>query len=89
MKFGTLLPLYILIFLVESAFGSIRIELDLCSSQSQSTKILHGAQGQANSFYMRLGMHGKYKPMKNIYNYKSNDKKTTWIIPGKIDSYNS
>ena len=75
------------------AQGIFQKNLFICNLILQFTKLssnfskfandfLKHYKGKPNALFMRLGVHGRYKAMRNTYHYKSRDKITPYNIPG-------
>ena len=67
-------------FILKFCFGAIRVDIELCTSRSQSSGILAEAQGQKESLFFRWQHEPKYKMLKSGYLYTSrSDIKSTYL----------
>ena len=73
-------------FILKFCFGQIRVDVELCTSRSQSSGILPESQGQKESLFFRWQHEPKYKMLKSGYLYTSRSDIQSYYLKG-IDLY--
>ena len=73
-------------FILKFCFGQIRVDVELCTSRSQSSGILPESQGQRESLFFRWQHEPKYKMLKSGYLYTSRSDIQSYYLKG-IDLY--
>ena len=72
-------------FILKFCFGAIRVDIELCTSRSQSSGILAESQGQKDALFFRWQHEPKYKMLKTGYLYTSRSEIQSLYLKG-IDS---
>lgn len=73
-------------FILKFCFGQIRVDVELCTSRSQSSGILPESQGQKESLFFRWQHEPKYKMLKSGYLYTTRSNIQSYYLKG-IDLY--
>jgi len=73
-------------FILKICFGQIRVDVELCTSRSQSSGILPESQGQKESLFFRWQHEPKYKMLKSGYLYTTRSDIQSYYLKG-IDLY--
>lgn len=71
-------------FILKLCFCRIRVDIELCTSRSQSSGILPEAQGQKDSLYFRWQHEPKYKMLKSGYLYTSRSNIKSNYLKGSL-----
>ena len=69
-------------FILKFCFGQIRVDVELCTSRSQSSGILPESQGQKESLFFRWQHEPKYKMLKSGYLYTTRSDIQSYYLKG-------
>ena len=69
-------------FILKFCFGAIRVDIELCTSRSQSSGILAESQGQKDALFFRWQHEPKYKMLKTGYLYTSRSEIQSLYLKG-------